>query len=237
MKTFRHSGKCGDIIFSLPTIKALGGGILYIPQNTPDQCSGMYDNMKELLLQQPCIHEVREYPSGLAYGQRAAGIHIDYDLDDARNQPAKGVIHIVKRYLDAFGITLHNWKEPWLLVDEPMPGDYSIINYTGRHIVNSQTGAKSRVNWKQVVAGIEGQVYFVGTPQEYKWFAANIAPVSYLPTTTMLGLARVVAGAKKVYCNQSSVLALAQSVGIRYWLDVKPGKQNCLLFTSIEHAL
>ena len=30
MKTFKHSGDMGDIIFSLPTIRALGGGVLYL---------------------------------------------------------------------------------------------------------------------------------------------------------------------------------------------------------------
>ena len=30
MNTFKHSGDIGDIIFSLPTIKALGGGKLYL---------------------------------------------------------------------------------------------------------------------------------------------------------------------------------------------------------------
>ena len=30
VKTFKHSGDLGDIIYSLPTIRALGGGILYL---------------------------------------------------------------------------------------------------------------------------------------------------------------------------------------------------------------
>src|SRR6186713_2528982 len=97
VKKFKHNGKQGDVIFSLPTIRELGGGILYIPENTPDECRGMYSNMKVLLELQPSIHEVREYPSGLGYMEQAPGIAIDYDLDRARLQPAKGVVHIVKR--------------------------------------------------------------------------------------------------------------------------------------------
>ena len=30
VKTFLHSGDLGDIIYSLPTIRKLGGGILYL---------------------------------------------------------------------------------------------------------------------------------------------------------------------------------------------------------------
>lgn len=29
-KTFKHSGDLGDIIFALPAVRALGGGILYL---------------------------------------------------------------------------------------------------------------------------------------------------------------------------------------------------------------
>lgn len=165
------------------------------------------------------------------------GIHIDYDLDRARLQKAKGIKHIIRWYLEAFNVELPNWKEPWLTIDETMKGEYSIINYTGRHIVNKQTGQQSKVNWKKVVAGIEGQVYFVGTPSEYKWFADNIAPVRYLHTANTLDLARVIAGAKAVYCNQSCCLALAQGLGVPYYLDVKPGKTNCLLRTEKENIL
>lgn len=237
MKTFRHSGKCGDIIFSLPVIRELGGGIVYIPQNTPDECREMYDNMKDLVSLQPGVIEVKEYPSGYAYMQRAQGVHIDYDLDDARLQKHKGLIHIVKRYFDTFSIKYPNWKEPWLVVDDPYKGDYSIVNYTGRHIVNNQIGIKSRVNWKAVHQSIIGKKYFVGTLQEYQWYHDNIGEIDWLPTTNALELARVVSGAKAVYCNQSLVLALAQGLGKEYYLDVKPAKTNCLLYTKNEHVL
>lgn len=238
MKTFRHSGKCGDIIFSLPTIKALGGGILYIPKNGPE-VSGLYDNMKALLKQQPYIHEVKEYSSGLAYGQKAEGIHIDHDLDEARKQPDKGIVHIVKRHLDAFSVDSPNWKHPWLRVEHAFhdSNPYTLFSYTGRHIVNEQTGMRSRVNWKELFNSTEGEKYFVGTPEEHTYFIAHFGSIAYMRTNNMLELAMVVAGAEKVYCNQSSVLALAQAFGKEYWCDFKPSKMNCRLFTSNEHAL
>src|ERR1043165_8558277 len=111
MKTFRHGGKIGDTIFSLPTIRELGGGILYLPEKTPDGCNALYSSLKELLLQQSYIKEVREYPSGLPYMELAPGIPIDYDLDRARLQQLKGRIHLVKRYMDAFDVNYLNWKE------------------------------------------------------------------------------------------------------------------------------
>lgn len=239
MKTFKHNGKIGDIIFSLPAIRELGGGILYIPEDTPDECTGIYSALKDLLLLQPYIYEVREYPSGLTYMEQALGIHIDYDLDDARKQPAKGVIHIVKRYLDQFKISLPNWKEPWLVVDDKptgVVGPYTLINFTGRHRENERQ-ENSKVDWKRVMRSIKGSVLFVGHPREYALFCLTYGPGVYYHTKNMLEVARLVRDCNALYCNQSSALAIAQGLGKTYHLDVKPGKTNCLLYTQNEYIL
>lgn len=245
MKTFRHGGKIGDVIFSLPTIRELGGGILYLPENTPDNCTGLYSGLKDLLLQQPYIKEVREYPSGLPYMQLAPDIHIDNDLDRARLQPLKGVIHIVKRYMDAFGVNYPNWKEPWLKVEQKpfehrfwnIEDDYAIINYTNRHVVNEQLKITSKVDWAKVLKSINIPVYFIGLKQEYDLFQEYYGEIPFLKTNDMLDVALLIKGAHSVYCNQSSCLALAQSLGKTYYLEPKPMKQNCLLRTPNENIL
>jgi hypothetical protein len=245
MKTFRHGGKIGDVIFSLPTIRELGGGILYLPERTPDACNDLYGSLKDLLLQQPYIKEVREYPSGLPYMELAPDIHIDYDLDRARLQPLKGVIHIVKRYMDAFGINYPNWKEPWLNVEQKpfqrtwwnTPDEYVLINYTGRHIVNDQMKIKSKVDWNRVIRSIKKTVYFVGHESEYLTFVEHFTDLPFLHTANLYELALLIKGADSIYCNQSACLALAQSLSKKYYLDVKPFKTNCLLNTSNEHIL
>lgn len=236
----RHSGKIGDVIFSLPAIRELGINILYIPENTPDECSGMYTALKDLLLLQPYIHEVREYPSGYGYMEQAPGIHLDFDLDDARKQPAKGRIHIVKRYMDQFGINYPNWKEPWLVVDDKptgVTGHYTLVSYTGRHIMNER-GETSRVDWKRVTESIKGPVLFIGLPHEYNLFTETYGHmIPYRRTRNMLEVARLVRDCDALYCNQSAPLVLAQGLGKTYHLDVKPGKTNCLLYTDKEYIL
>lgn len=238
MKTFRHGGKNGDIILSLPTIKALGGGAIFIPK---DGCEspGLYNNLKELLMQQSYIKAVLEYPSGYGYGQCAPGIPITHDLDIARKQPLKGVTHIVKRYLDAFGVELGNWKEPWLTVEgeSKIKGEYVIVNYTGRHVKNEQLNISSKVDWKKVIEGIPERKFFVGTLEEHERFYHEIAPIDYMQTFDALDLARVIKGASRVYCNQSLTLALSQALGKEYYCAFKPGKTNCKLFTKNEHEL
>jgi len=248
MKTFRHGGKIGDVIFSLPTIRELGGGILYLPETTPDGCNSLYSSLKDLLLHQPYIKEVREYPSGLAYMEQAPDIHIDYDLDLARLQPLKGVVHIVKRYMDAFNVNYPNWKEPWLVLPEVdverwsrffgMPEKFTLINYTGRHITNEQMKMTSKYDWAKLYSSLTQPVYFVGTFEEYVNFCENWnVRITHIPTLNMLQLAAIVKRADVIYCNQSSTLALAQSIGKTYYLEPKPHKTNCLLRTSNEHLL
>jgi len=239
-KTFRHGGKTGDVIFSLPTIRELGGGILYLPERTPDACSNLYSSLKDLLLQQAYIKEVLEYPSDLPYMELTPDIHIDYDLDRARLQPLKGVVHIVKRYMDAFGINYPNWKEPWLQLPEAPPaieGEYVLVNYTGRHIVNDQMKIKSKVDWKRVINSIKKPVYFVGHKSEYLTFVEHSTDLPFLKADNFLQLSLLIKGAHSIYCNQSSVLSIAQSLGKEYYLDVKPFKTNCLLYTNNEHIL
>lgn len=248
-KTFKSMGKMGDIIFSLPTIRELGGGILYIPEDTPDGCKGMYSAMKDLLMQQPYITEVREYPSGLGYKEVAPGIKIDYDLDLARDQPAKGRIHIVKRYMDAFGINYRNWKEPWLKVDdEPQVSlevelkklrtsdrNFSLFSYTGRYMTNDRMPSKP-FNWKPVIDSIQGKKFFVGTFEEHAGYF-NLFGMPWIMTRNILELARVVKQANAIYCNQSLTLALAQALGKTYYVFPRPFKTNCLLYTPNEYIL
>ena len=54
MNKFIHSGATGDLIFSLPTIRAMGGGDLYIT-NFDKQRS---ESIKKLIELQPYIHNV-----------------------------------------------------------------------------------------------------------------------------------------------------------------------------------
>lgn len=233
-------GKIGDIIYSLPTIRELGGGVLYIPENTPDACTGMYTSLRDLLLMQPYIKEVREYPSGLNYRERAPGIAIDYDLDDARLQPMKGVIHIVKRYMDAFGVDYPNWKEPWLRVggDSILKGEkYVVVNYTGRHIRNEQLQISSKVNWRRVIESVPFEPYFIGHINEWEAFSEIHPGTRFMQTKNILEVARIVRDANAIYCNQSSVLALSQSLSKKCFLDVKPEKTNCLMYTNNENIL
>jgi hypothetical protein len=231
VKTFRHSGKIGDVIFSLPTIREMGGGILYLPSKAPES-TGLYENMRSLLLQQPFIQDVKEYPSGYSYEHLAPDPHIDIDLDQHRTHPLRGRVNMVKRYFEVFGIDA-DWKQPWLTVEgePPISGEYSLINLTPRFRDHST------IDWRRVYNAIPGRKIFVGTPQEYAHFVEKVSEIEYFETKDLLTLALTIRYSLALYCNQSCALSLAQGLQKNYHLEKKPGKTNCLFYTPNEFIL
>jgi len=78
MNRFKHKPKLGDIIYSLPLIKSLGGGILYLDP-VSEHFLGEEEIWKKrfkwlmpLIKIQPYIRDVKIYE----------GEDYDYDLDD-----------------------------------------------------------------------------------------------------------------------------------------------------------
>ncbi len=223
LRTFRHSGKAGDLIYSLPTLKALGGGILYVPENTHES-AGLFSNVRRLIEAQGI--ECREYPSNYGYQQLAPGIGIDYDLDKGRNEPLKGRTHCIDWYAKAFNVTVN--KRHWLKVT-PLVKGYRLISLTPRHRQNNT------FDWKTVP--IHNNTFFIGTYDEWKEWCKLYGYLPYWSTRDLMELAEVIAGASEVFCNQSAVLVLCQGLGIKYYCNFKHGKTNCKLYTQYENEL
>jgi hypothetical protein len=234
MTTARHSGKAGDILYSLPTAKALGVDVLYVPETT-DQCTGLYSNMKRLLEQQSFLKEVREYPwLGGVYGSytKDPAIHLDFDLDRHQEHPARGARNMLLRYADIFKVHVDH-RQPWLTVEGPreIQHDYNLISLTPRFRANS------RVDWKRIYEKIPKPVYFIGTVEEHEEFVEKISPISRLYTTDLLTFAFYIKFCSALFTNQSAALVIAQGIGKTYHAEFKPRKTNCYFYTINEHQL
>jgi hypothetical protein len=225
-------GKVGDCIYSLPTIRELGGGILYLPETT-HECPALYSNMKSLLMQQPYIHDVREYTSNLGYMEIDPTIPIEYDLDRHRLHPAKGAVNMVKRYFEMFNITGVDHRAPWLTIEGPrlIEHDYNLISLTPRFRDNS------RVDWKRIYDKIPKPVYFIGTVEEHEQFVEKIGYISPLITPDLLTFALYIKYCSALFTNQSAAVTIAQGIGKTYHLEVKPRKTNVLFYTPNEYQL
>ena len=219
--TFKHSGDMGDIIFSLPTIRALAGegGILYLDpkggkeeklvQGTDrgdftrldEKC---IESLKLLLEMQPYIKEVKVWK----------GEKVTYNLDEFRKHIKFN--NLAVSHLEAFNLSHNHINSAWLEVDKPTELEKKKIiarslRYHGNHIFWSHMKLKGEFD----------DACFVGFPLEHQAFESTFEiSVTRLDTPTLLDVARVVAGADIVFCNQNVVHAIAEGMKKRLFNEV-----------------
>jgi hypothetical protein len=211
MLTFKHSGDLGDIIYSLPTIRALGGGTLLLdPRGGHGDPLCMNDGrpatrlskeridlLRPLLQQQEYIREV-DYWTGQA---------VDHNLDLFRDHLERD--NICDAHLEAFKLPFSERERPWLTVPDPIPfeGARNIaIHRSVRYLGNFNF-------WYSIMPRIAEQSFFVGLAKEHEIFEYSMEiKVPYRATADFLELARVIAGARRFLGNASFPHALAQAM-------------------------
>lgn len=209
------AGGIGDGIFALPTIKALGGGIIIsaLPQFK-------YKAFKPLLESQSFIKEVRHVSeSDIPKG------HIRIDDFRAIIPQNKGM-HLVNLHLKYFGFKAYDFsKGGWL------EGDFSSEPPINAAIVNVTSRYRDRFfNWDKEIKYLKSKVgpnvYFMGLSEEYYQFCFNknlgkygMDRLRHWDTRNFLEAASVLARAKYFSGNQSAFLALRQSLGLPYRLE------------------
>lgn len=230
-KVFVHSGDAGDTIYSLATLKALGGGMLFItphnnfpfPMNSRWARSGgaaeFVDNLAPLIEEQPYIVGCR-YTHGQVYS-------CDYDLNRFRmswGTKTPDMDSIYRLHGKAFGLNLD--EKPWLTVNDPIafPNYPIVVSRTPRY-------RNSDFRWDAICEKHRSQMIFVGTEDEHLNFSGFVAPhkIPHFKTKNLLHMARVIAGAKVFIGNQSSPLAIALGLGKNSIVEEWPLNANCRL--------
>lgn len=221
MNEFFHSGATGDIIFSLPTIKAMGGGKLYIT-NFDKQRS---ESIKKLIEVQPYISEV------VVMNGQAPG----YDLNRFRDY-ASHHSNLVEAHFRGLQQPIDpNWKEGWLTLPEPNielfpTRKYSVINRTNRY-------ADPAFNWANEVEylkTISDEVYFLGYFQEWQEFNntfgtnINFVDLDFLEGAYFIKNAVMFSGCYSCWST------IAMGLGLTYRLEQAPGHTCSTLFDSRE---
>ena len=212
MNNFYHSGATGDVIYAMPTIKALGGGIFNV--NLPDD---LYDTVLPLLESQEYIYEVKK-------GREFVGNV--FNLDKFRNNNDLHLTHLVQLHLQSFDIIDETWKQGWLKV-EPIKSNNSFINITPRY-KSLTTDWIKEINF---LKDNSDNVYFIGLESEYEPYKHLIERYEI---RDYLELAQLLAGAKYVSGNQSSFMAVAQGIGRDYRMSQAEGHTNCNQFLPKE---
>lgn len=227
MKTFKHSGAIGDLIYSLPIMKHFKGGKFYLHLNQMNWLGQHYYNTLPVPFHQNRLTEkdfefmkdfmlAQEYIEGFEILDPSI-IEISHNLDKFRPLFVGHPANYIDTYCMAFGISDPEIKQqiqvtPWLSVPSPVVIDNKtvIINRTERWIPRNLSPQWDL--WKS--QGISEKSLFVGLPNEYEKFKKDTNwDIPYVETKTMLELASIIAGGETFIGNQSQCLALAIGLG------------------------
>jgi hypothetical protein len=217
MPWFGHSGDLGDIIYALPTIKATGGGILYLYFKPGKTWHGMdadrAASLRSLLILQPYIDDVIFCPEGRPPGAP------DHNLNGFRDHGRPGR-NLADMHLATHGLGPEARYAPWLVVDVPAP-EAAVV------FARSARCRNGDFPWKRVWETYRRAAGFVGTAEEHEDFCSSIGPVPRIPTANLLEVARVIAGSRLVVGNQSCPAAIAEGLKHPLILEVYPSLPNC----------
>jgi hypothetical protein len=229
MPTFKHSGDLGDIIYSLPTVRALGGGTLLLDiMGGPDEplvrqtCIGGrtkfgrpgYDTVRPLLVQQPYVQDVRVWQ----------GEPVDHNLDRFRRQAfADNRLNLAACHLREFGQPDTLADVPWLTVREPP------IKLHRPLMINRTVRFHSKYHWWALnIASLAPQSIFLGLEKEHEVFQYTFdCQIDRHAAADALEIARVLVGAQGLIGNQSFVMALAIALGVPFVQEVYDYTPNC----------
>jgi len=228
-KVFFHSGDFGDIIYCLPTIRALGGGRLVIgPANHWKTRLCMTKAHVEIM--RPLL-EVQPYLTSVEFSEKPPP-DTDIDLNQFREyliteheRMKKGArrLNLAEAHLYTFKLDLEECEKPWLVVDyaQPIPDKPVLMHRSARW-------RNSSFPWKKIMERHAHHAVFVGLASEHEDFVKDFGDLPYRPTSNFLELARLIAGCRLYIGNQSLPYAICEGLKHNSVLEVWREGPNCL---------
>ena len=230
MKTFKHSGTLGDILYSLPVVKYLGGGEFYLHLNQVAWIAQYYYNSKPSeyhtdKMNSKDIDFMHDFMTCQTYIKKFAALdpnqEITHNLDRFRPTFVHHPTNYIRIYCESFNITDIDTQnqiinQPWFTVPNPrpIPGHGIIINRTSRGWTSSEHNPQWDL-WRE--QKWDQRAIFVGLPEEYQEFCTwSHWRLNYIETKNLLEVAEIIAGAELFIGNQSMALSLAQGLHIPY---------------------
>lgn len=222
-KHFIHSGDLGDIIYSLPTIKRMGGGTLWLADaKGVETAHGMtrerFNAIAPLLEAQPYITAVHHTLPPLLDLPLHEVVNLNQFRFAGHNFCNTNLVDchartFIRHCPDALKF------EKWLDV-QPRIVSAVVIARSPRYHAD-------RFPWRMVVEKYGRHAVFVGTPAEHAAFVQAFGDVPYCRTPNLLELARVIEGAYLFCGNQSCPLAIAEGLKQSIVLEECPACPNC----------
>jgi len=220
--SFKHSGNAGDIIYSLPTIKALVGdrfGKLSLQLDVP--ISSRY--IREIHPLGGCMLNrdmynmlipLLEYQSYIDSVDVFTGDPVEYDLDQVRSFPIpKDRIGISRWYFHLFGVA-PDLSESWL--DAPKEAGVSDV------LLISRSRRYQNLCIDYAFLSQYDNLAFCGVEEEYVLMRKVIPRIEWIPVDDFLHLATLIHSSKLFIGNQSFPFSIAEGLKSPRILEVYP---------------
>lgn len=220
-RTFYHSGDAGDIVYSLPTVKALGGGRMFLGKElaikykagtrvmmTRHAC----ENIRRLLEAQPYITEViftELFPAALVEHNLNTFRNYLIEKQTGRywNNPGfSGTKSLAVVHQETFNVSGVDEREPWLRAEPRVIDGKTVV------MARSERYQNPRFPWVHVVNRYASQAVFVGSEKEHQLFTSQFGYVERVQTTDLYDVAQVISGAAVFVGNQSCPFAIAEGL-------------------------
>lgn len=210
VNVFSHSGLFGDLIYALPTVRALGGGrLMLFPSAATDylMTPERAQSIGELVRRQPYVH-------GVTWQGGPTGVNLD-----AWRGHYQDHLNLSDMVCEVFGVPHSPREQPWLFV-EPRRTARIVLHRSARY-------RNPNFPWRRVWEEYRREAIFVGLPKEHAEFCDTVGPISYIHTEDMYELARLIAGGELFVGNQSSPFAVAEGLKVPTVLEIDPKCNNC----------
>lgn len=226
LTSFKHSGNCGDIIYSLPTIWELskkGKANIYLQIDQATRYNNyhplknvmlnekMAEMLKPLLLYQPLCNSCEIYKGG----------EIDYDLDIFRKYillPDRG--NIARWYFYIYAV-FPSLSGPWLIA----PKDPSVKD----SILIARSHRYRNPNISYDFLRKYPDVKFVGVEEEYLDMKRSIPNLEHAQVNNFLEMATLINSCKLFIGNQSFPFAIAEGLKVNRLLEVYYQSPNVIV--------
>lgn len=223
MNFFSHSGDIGDIIYSLPTIRAKGGGKLVLFDSPGKTAHGMTKEKVERL--RPLL-EAQEYIHSLEW----SNIPIESSLNGFRDHVR---LHgnLTDAHLATYGFSWEERSTPWIKCDKQVKTYDVVIHRSFRY-------RNSNFPWERIVNTYKDRIGFIGFQDEYKSFTDSFGQVPFIQANDFMELAKVIKGSRLYIGNQSSPLSVALGMYHNCIIEVCPDhnhshcifqRMNCII--------
>lgn len=218
---FYHSGDLGDIIYSLPTIKELGGGVLHLGNKhwvgqSPDKqiTQDVVDQLYNILIHQPYLTDIKftdDYKIPIHYN---LNMFRKFFVEWCTGKLSVNVINEMKK-LNIVELTAREfldntstlYLQKWLTCNNPK----AYINYP---IIINRTPRynNDQFPWKQLIKDFGKKMIFIGHEEEHEQFKIQYGDVKYYETTELNNAYELVAGTKIFIGNQSLLYSFAEGL-------------------------